>query len=58
MATDPTWASGTDAMDWYAYRNAQLRSIDREVTAVWLESQIAAWVGLRCRMLAARKPLA
>ena len=37
-------------MDWYAYRNAQLRSINREVTAVWLESQICDTMGQVGRM--------
>ena len=37
-------------MDWYAYRNAQLRSINREVTAVWLESQICDTQGQVGRM--------
>ena len=37
-------------MGWYAYRNAQLRSIDRDVTAVWLESQICDTKGQVGRM--------
>ena len=37
-------------MEWYAYRNAQLRNIDREVTAVWLESQLSDTKGQVGRM--------
>ena len=40
MATVPTWASGDEVTQWYAYKSAQLRSIDQDVSAEWLETHL------------------